>query len=227
MEFSISRHSNGSMATCNFHDKEALTVAASCIISYPGSALITPLTYSQEKLLGTQLPGFATFAPGRNILLETVLFPSGSLQNKIRISPHFPGEIVEFELDDNSLFIQASNFLACTNGITLTPQFHDFFDSQEFFPTLRASGKGLVLVAAYGSLSPSEIAESAVMSIHSLVCWDDQINIQGYFPPKKIFPIASVGQSAVIISGKGNFWTQSANLEKLILMHRQELIYEK
>ncbi|WP_440007145.1 TIGR00266 family protein [Halomicrococcus sp. SG-WS-1] len=131
----------------------------------------------------------------------------------LTLAPALPGDIVQYELRDESLFVQSSSFLAAETGVDLDTKFggsRSFFGGEGLF-LLELSGRGLTFLSSYGAISVVSLdpGERHVVDTGHVVAFEDTVD----FSVERVGGLKSTlfsGEGLVCeFEGPGNIWTQS------------------
>ncbi|TDT43911.1 uncharacterized protein (TIGR00266 family) [Halospina denitrificans] len=126
------------------------------------------------------------------------------------------GDMMEFELDDESLLVQGGSFVACGQGVgvDLGWQGARTLLSGENMFWVRLSGAGKVIVNAFGAIYPIEVEGEYVVDTRHIVAFDDSLDFRIGRASKSWWHSFLGGEGLVCrFRGKGRVWCQSHNPE--------------
>jgi uncharacterized protein (TIGR00266 family) len=143
-----------------------------------------------------------------------------SSRAEVLLAPVMPGDVTAVPLDGKSVYIQAGAFLASAGNIQITTHFvgmKGFFSSEGMF-FLKASGRGIVFVSAFGALLERHIEPESPYSVDAghLVLVEEGLkwNIRA---AGGIKALALSGEILVSnLSGKGMILMQTRNLQGFV-----------
>jgi len=124
---------------------------------------------------GGVLAGLGRMLAGEKFFFQTISANRGS--GSVLISPSFPGDIIDIELDNTyDLIVQKDGFLAATEGININTKMQNLMQglfSGEGFFTLKLSGTGIAFINSYGSIHAINLDEGQtyVVDNQHLVAW--------------------------------------------------------
>ncbi|MCU0565560.1 MAG: TIGR00266 family protein [Oculatellaceae cyanobacterium Prado106] len=125
---------------------------------------------------GGILGGLKRMLAGESLFIST--FRSGREAAEIYLAPKLMGDILPYTLDGKELVIQSTGYLACTSGVDIELGFQGFksiFSGESIF-WLTASGQGLVLLSAFGSIYEIEVDGEYVVDTGNIVAFEKTLN---------------------------------------------------
>ena len=157
----------------------------------------------------------AAFFGGESFWMN--IFSTRNGKGEVKLAPTLPGDIIEEELDNNTLFVQSTGFLAADALIDIDTKFQGlrgFFSGESLF-FLKLSGKGKVLLSSYGGIEKRAVNGTFIVDTGHIVAFDETLNYQiQKFGTWKSFLIGGEGLVAKF-SGHGHVWIQSRNVPLL------------
>jgi uncharacterized protein (TIGR00266 family) len=136
-------------------------------------------TMSSNASINTKLRGgFSRILVGESLFINE--FCSRNGDSEIGIAPGAPGEIVYRKMGGETLFLQSSSFLACSEGVVLETQwqgvFKGFFSGAGLF-LIKVSGEGDLWFNSYGSVIEIENPSANFMvDNHHIVGFTEGLN---------------------------------------------------
>ncbi len=135
----------------------------------------------------------------------------------VSLSPSCPGTVLHRRLNDESLYLTAGSFLACTPGLQLKTRFGGlkaFFSGEGAF-FIEMAGTGDVFFNSYGAIVERDIEGAFTVDTGHLVAWEPTLNyrIGGMGGLKQTL---FSGEGLVMkFSGQGKIYLQTRQLGTL------------
>lgn len=137
-------------------------------------------------------------------------------QGEVLLAPSLCGDMAVLDVNDRSWFIQSSSYVAGHQTIDLNTKvggFKTFFAGEGIF-VLKATGRGQVIVGAFGALERIDLDGELIIDTGHLVAWEDS--------PGLTYKVTKAGSGwiAAFLSGeglvckfqgKGTIWIQTRN----------------
>jgi uncharacterized protein (TIGR00266 family) len=161
--------------------------------------------------------GFQRFLSGESLFINEFSAKNGDAE--IQIAPASPGDIDHVYLDNESIFLQNSAFVASGSQIDVQSKWQGFtrgFFSGENFFLIKCSGKGDVWFNSYGGIIPIEVNGSYVVDTGHIVAFTEGLeysisSVGGY---KSLF---FSGEGLVCrFTGTGRVWIQTRKLQPFL-----------
>ena len=161
--------------------------------------------------------GFKRFLSGESLFINEFTAKNGNAE--IQIAPASPGDIDHVYLDNESIFLQNSAFVASGSEIDVQTKWQGFtkgFFSGENFFLIKCTGKGDVWFNSYGGIIPIDVDGSYVVDTGHIVAFTEGLDysistVGGY---KSLF---FSGEGLVCrFSGKGRVWIQTRKLQPFL-----------
>jgi uncharacterized protein (TIGR00266 family) len=161
--------------------------------------------------------GFSRFLSGESLFINEFSAPQGGGQ--IQIAPAAPGDIEHVYLNDETLYIQNTAFVAASDGILMESKWQGFtkgFFSGENFFLIKCSGKGDLWFNSYGGIIEIDVEDGYVVDTGHIVAFTSELNynitkVGGY---KSLF---FSGEGLVCrFTGKGKVWIQTRKIQPFI-----------
>lgn len=161
--------------------------------------------------------GFSRFLSGESLFINEFSAQKGGGQ--IQIAPAAPGDIEHVFLNEETLYIQNTAFVAASEGIKMESKWQGFtkgFFSGENFFLIKCSGKGDLWFNSYGGIIEIEVEEGYVVDTGHIVAFTSELNynitkVGGY---KSLF---FSGEGLVCrFTGKGKVWIQTRKIQPFI-----------
>lgn len=161
--------------------------------------------------------GFNRFLSGESLFINEFTAKKGNAE--IQIAPASPGDIDHVYLDNESIFLQNSAFVASGSEIEVQSKWQGFtkgFFSGEKFFLIKCTGKGDVWFNSYGGIISIDVNGSYVVDTGHIVAFTEGLNysissVGGY---KSLF---FSGEGLVCrFSGTGRVWIQTRKLQPFL-----------
>jgi uncharacterized protein (TIGR00266 family) len=155
---------------------------------------------------------------GESFFLNT--FTADGPGAEVSFAPALPGDVVEWHLDEQTVFLQSGAYLASAMSINIDSKWggaKTFFSSEGLF-MLKVSGSGSVLVSSFGAIEAMDLAEGQQYTLDTghLVAWSEGIR----YEVKKVGNWKSTmlsGEGIVVqLTGPGRIYLQTRNPESLL-----------
>ena len=161
--------------------------------------------------------GFQRFLSGESLFINEFTAKNGDAE--IQIAPASPGDIDHVYLENESIYLQNSAFVASGSQIDVQSKWQGFtrgFFSGENFFLIKCTGKGDVWFNSYGGIIPIEVNGSYVVDTGHIVAFTEGLDysissVGGY---KSLF---FSGEGLVCrFSGTGGVWIQTRKLQPFL-----------
>lgn len=161
--------------------------------------------------------GFSRFLQGESLFINEFTAKNGNGQ--IQIAPACPGDIEHVYLDNQTVYLQNTAFLASTEGVNVESKWQGFtkgFFSGESFFLIRCSGVGNLWFNSYGGIIEIDVEDGYVVDTGHIVAFTEGLEysisrVGGY---KSLF---FSGEGLVCrFSGKGKVWIQTRKIQPFI-----------
>ena len=144
---------------------------------------------------------------------------------EVKLAPTLPGDIVQVELSNQTVFVQSTGFLASDPAIEMDTKFQGlkgFFSGESLF-FLRLSGSGPLLISSYGGIDVMEVNGTFIVDTGHIVAFEDSLTYEiTKFGGWKSFFFGGEGLVARF-KGRGRVWVQSRNVPGLGAWFRENL----
>jgi len=161
--------------------------------------------------------GFSRFLSGESLFINEFTAKNGDAQ--IQIAPACPGDIDHVYLDNETIYLQNTAFVAATDGVAVESKWQGltkgFFSGESFF-LIRCSGQGDLWFNSYGGIIQIDVEDGYVVDTGHIVAFTDGLTysvsrVGGY---KSLF---FSGEGFVCrFSGKGKVWIQTRKIQPFV-----------
>jgi len=157
--------------------------------------------------------GFSRFLGGESIFINEFTAQNGSAD--IQIAPACPGDVEHIYLENQTIYLQNTAFLASADSINVESKWQGFmkgFFSGESFFLIKCSGVGDLWFNSYGGIIPIDVEDGYVIDTGHIVAFTDGLTYEisrvgGY---KSLF---FSGEGLVCrFSGQGRVWIQTRKI---------------
>ncbi|WP_281194242.1 TIGR00266 family protein [Halorubrum sp. F4] len=190
------------------------------VVAEPGAMVGHSETVSMET--GTSRGGLLSSAKsllgGESAFANEFTAEGG--RGTVTFAPPSPGDVMDHELRDGTLYSTDGAFLAATAGIDIDSEFGGLKSmlAEASLTPLALKGTGTVFIDAYGGLEKLELeaGESYVLDNEHLVAWDDEID----YSIERVGNLKSTllgGEGLVFeFTGPGTAWYQTRDMDALV-----------
>jgi uncharacterized protein (TIGR00266 family) len=175
-------------------------------------ATMTPNLKMSTKARG----GLSRLLTGESIFINEFTAEHGPGQ--IEIAPAAPGDLTHFYLDQESIYLQSSAFLASSTGVNVDSNFQGmrgFFSGEGLF-LARCHGIGDLWFNTYGGLIKREVDGEYIVDTGHMVAFTEGLDykVESIGGLKSFF---LSGEGLVCrFSGRGTVWIQTRNLSPFL-----------
>lgn len=165
MEHSISCNPDYSMLTVTIPAGKTLKAEASAMAAMDSNIKM------KTKLKG----GFGRFLSGESLFINE--FTAEGSSGKIMISPGSPGDIKHFSINNNTIFLQNSGYVASTPDVTLDTKFQGlkgFFSGESLF-FIKCSGQGEIWFNSFGAILEIDVTGEYVVDTGYIVGFEETL----------------------------------------------------
>jgi uncharacterized protein (TIGR00266 family) len=155
---------------------------------------------------------------GQSFFMNT--FTANEPGAQIAFAPALPGDIVEWNLTGQTVFLASGSYLASSTSINVDSKWggaKTFFSSQGLF-MLKVSGQGTLLVASYGAIQAVDLAEGQQYTVDTghMVGWSESIRYEvRKFGGWKSTVLGGEG-FVVVLTGPGRIYLQTRSPEDFL-----------
>lgn len=184
------------------------TIPANETLKVEASAMATMDTHlvMKTKFRG----GLGRFVTGESLFLNEFTAQNGPAE--IGIAPGSPGDLRHLYLNDETVFLQNSAYVASTDGVEIATKWQGltrgFFSGESFF-LIRAQGRGDLFFSSYGGIVEIDVTDDDVVDTGNIVAFTDglEYSITKMGSYKSLF---FSGEGLVCrFRGRGKVWIQT------------------
>jgi uncharacterized protein (TIGR00266 family) len=161
--------------------------------------------------------GFSRFLTGESLFINEFSAKNGN--GDIQIAPACPGDVEHIYLQNETIFLQNTAFLASSETIKAETKFQGltrgFFSGESFF-LIKCSGEGDLWFNSFGGIITIDVEDGYVVDTGHIVAFTDGLTYEisrvgGY---KSLF---FSGEGLVCkFSGKGKIWIQTRKISPFV-----------
>lgn len=207
LKFQISGQPDYAFVTVEIPAGQTLKVEASAMATMDTHLVM------KTKLRG----GLGRFVTGESIFINEFTADGGP--GEIGIAPGAPGDLRHLYLNDQTIYLQNSGFVACTPGVTVESKWQGllkgFFSGESLF-LIRCQGRGDLWFSSYGGIIELDVVDGQyVVDTGNIVAFTDGLTYEvtkvgGY---KSLF---FSGEGFVCrFKGTGRIWVQTRKVGAL------------
>jgi uncharacterized protein (TIGR00266 family) len=213
MQTSIGNKPSFASATVRLDPGESVKAEAGVMVAMgPGVEIATGTQGGLLKGLRRSVLG------GESFFMNT--FTAGSSGGEVVFAPSLPGDIVEWQLSGQTVFLQSGSYLASGGDIDVDSKWGGAktFFSSEGLMMLKCHGHGALLVSSYGAIDTVDLAPGQRYTVDTghMVGWSEQVQYQ----VRKVGGWKSTflsGEGLVVdLTGPGRIYLQTRSPEALL-----------
>jgi uncharacterized protein (TIGR00266 family) len=212
MESEILYQPSYSLARVRLNAGEAITAEAGAMVSMSEGITI------QTEVKGGLLAGLKrSFLGGESFFLNTF---KATAPGEITLAPPLPGDIVHFQLNSETIFVQSSSYIASSPDISVDTKWagaKGFFAKEGLF-LLKIKGTGDLFLSSYGAIHEIKLkaGESYTIDNGHMVAFDESVN----YKVKRVGGLKSTlfsGEALVCTyTGQGRVFMQTRSEEAFL-----------
>lgn len=204
-------HRPGNTAACiHLAENEVCTTESGAMIAMSGNMAIETTTHKKGK--GSVLKAIKRAFGGESIFMNH-FHPQGG-NGELWLGTALAGDMMVHELDNETLIVQGSSFMACEQGVDLDTGWQGFKSilSGESVFWLHISGQGKVVLSSFGAIYPIAVNGEYIVDTGHIVAFDETLDFTITKAGKSWLHSMLGGEGMVCkFHGKGTVWCQSHN----------------
>jgi uncharacterized protein (TIGR00266 family) len=207
LKFSVHGQPDYAFVTVQIPANQTLKVEASAMATMDTNLVM------KTRLRG----GLSRFVTGESIFINEFTAQGGP--GEIGIAPGAPGDLRHVYLDDQTIYLQNSAYVASTPGVAVESKWQGllkgFFSGESLF-LIRCQGTGDLWFSSYGGIIEIDVSGEYVVDTGNIVAFTDGLSynvtkVGGY---KSLF---FSGEGFVCrFSGQGRVWIQTRKVGPLV-----------
>ncbi|MCH2206023.1 MAG: TIGR00266 family protein [Lentisphaerales bacterium] len=210
MEVEILHGPGSSAARVALGSGETLTSEGGAMVSMSGDMRITTTTMKRNQ--GGILKAMKRMLSGESFFLNH--FSPGYDGGEVILATTLPGDMMTYELDNESLIVQGGSFVACEEHIDVDMSWQGFksilADDSMFWLNLKGSGK--TIINSFGAIYPVEVDGEYIVDTGHIVAFNETLNFELTKAGGSWITAIMGGEGLVCrFKGQGTVWCQSHN----------------
>ncbi len=191
---------------------ETFTAEGGAMIAMSGDMNLVTSVNKNEKSKGRKLlKGLARTLGGEGLFLNH--FTAGVNGGDVFLAPSLPGDLAVIELDGSrAVKVQNGSFMAYENGVNMNISWEGFKNvfSGENMIWLEMSGRGKVLINAFGMIYPVKVDGEYIVDTGNIAAFDETLEFKISKAGKSLFSSIMGGEGLVCrFKGRGTVWCQT------------------
>ncbi len=227
MEFKIENQPVFTTLTIKLRQTESVKAEAGAMVS------MSPTIDLKAKKAGKGVLGTIKASIGGESFFSS-LFTAQEGAGEVVLAPATPGDIIQFDLQEQTVYAQSGAYLAGTDAVELSTKgsLKAMISGEGLF-LQKLSGSGTVFLSSYGSINTIDLkpGEHYIVDTGHMLAFEESITYKIKKASKGLFSTLASGEGLVCnFEGPGKLWTQSRNLsgfasliQKLIQPKRKEV----
>jgi uncharacterized protein (TIGR00266 family) len=211
MQIEIQYNPAHSLATVHLHPNESIRAESGAMVSMSDGINVT--TTASHKAGGGFFGGLKRVFGGESFFQN--LYTAGPSGGQVNFAPALCGSMVVHELSgQEELLIQGSSYVAAPDSVALDTKWQGFkgIVSGESFFFLKASGRGPVLMNAFGAIEKREVNGEIIVDTGHLVAFTSGLSYTIDKAANGWIQSFLSGEGFVLrVRGRGTLWLQSRN----------------
>jgi uncharacterized protein (TIGR00266 family) len=207
MKFSVQGQPDYAFVTVQIPANQTLKVEASAMATMDTNLVM------KTRLRG----GLSRFVTGESIFINEFTAQGGP--GEIGIAPGAPGDLRHVYLQDQTIYLQNSAYLASGSGVAVESKWQGlmkgFFSGESLF-LIRCQGQGDLWFSSYGGIIEIDVTDEYVVDTGNIVAFTDglQYNVTKVGGYKSLF---FSGEGFVCrFAGQGRVWIQTRKVGPLV-----------
>jgi uncharacterized protein (TIGR00266 family) len=211
MQFDVQYRPAHSLAVVHLGAGETVRAEASAMISMTTNIRVETTGPLGRK--GGLLRGLKTAMLGGETFF-TNTFQAVEGPGHVTLAPSLTGDMIVHELREDELFIQGSSYVAAPDSVQLDTRwqgFRGFFSGETLF-FLHATGRGPVLLNAFGAIETIDLDGELIVDTGHLVAFGGGVDYEVATASRGLIASFLSGEGLVLrLRGRGRLYVQSRN----------------
>lgn len=187
---------------------ESCTAEAGAMIAMSGDLNVSTTTHKRES--GGLLKAAKRLLAGESFFLNH--FTASAEDGELWLATTLPGDMMTYDLDDETLVVQAGSYVASTEGIEVDVGWQGFksmFSGESLF-WLKLNGSGTVVLSSFGAIYPLEVDGELIVDTGHIVAFNESMDFSLSKAGKSWMSSILGGEGLVCkFQGTGTVWAQS------------------
>ena len=210
MEVELVHGPGSSAAKVSLASGETLTSEGGSMISMSGDMRITTTTMKRNQ--GGIMKAMKRMLSGESFFLNH--YTPGHDGGEVILATTLPGDMMCYDLDNESLIVQGGSFVACEEHVDIDMSWQGFksflADDSLFWLNLKGSGK--TIINSFGAIYPVEVDGEYIVDTGHIVAFNETLNFELTKAGGSWITAIMGGEGLVCrFKGQGTVWCQSHN----------------
>ncbi len=211
MEVELLHRPGAAAARLTLAPGENVTAEAGAMISMSGDMSIETTTHKRGK--GGVLKAMKRMLAGESFFLNH--YTAAANGGEVLLATSLPGDMMVYDLQDETLIVQAGSFVASEPGVQMDMGWQGFkslFSGESMF-WLHLSGRGKVVLSSFGMIYPVDMSQvETIVDTGHIVAFQETLNFNVTKAGKSWLSSFLGGEGLVCrFTGQGTVWCQSHN----------------
>lgn len=210
MHVEFSHQPGNTAARIQLAQGESCTSESGAMIAMSGNMDITTSTH--KKGSGSVMKAVKRLLSGESLFLNHFEPRSGT--GEIWLGSTLAGDMMEYQLNNESLIVQSGSFLACESGVEIDLGWQGFKSllSGESVFWLNLKGQGKVVLSSFGAIYPVQVNGEYIVDTGHIVAFNETLDFTLTKAGKSWINSLLGGEGLVCkFKGRGTVWCQSHN----------------
>lgn len=189
---------------------ETCTAESGAMIAMSGNVDVTTTTHKKNS--GSLFKALKRMVSGESLFLNH--FESRGQAGEVWFGSSLAGDMMEYDLEDESLIVQGGSFVACEQQVDMDLGWQGFKSilSGESVFWLHMKGNGKVILNSFGAIYPVEVDGEYIVDTGHIVAFNETLDFTITKAGKSWLHSFLGGEGLVCkFHGKGTVWCQSHN----------------
>lgn len=190
--------------------RETITAEAGSMIAMSGDTTIQ--TVARQRAGGSLLGSAKRLLGGESFFLNQ--FTAGANGGEVLLATTLAGDMMEYELRNETLIVQGGSWVASEPGITVDVGFQGFkslFAGEGLF-WLQLKGSGKTILSSFGAIYPIAVDGETIVDSGHIVAFNDTLEFSLTKAGGSWLSSFLAGEGFVCrFRGRGTVWCQSHN----------------
>lgn len=210
MQIEFMHQPGNTAARVELNPGETLTAEGGAMIAMSGHLGVSTTTHKKGK--GGLLKAAKRLLAGESLFLNH--FSADTKGGEVWLGTPLAGDMMHYELDRETLIVEAGSFLACAHQVEIDMGWQGFKNllSGESLFWLKLSGSGAVILNAFGAIYPVEVDGEYIVDTGHIVAFNESLEFSLTKAGKSWLSSMLGGEGLVCkFRGRGTVWCQSHN----------------
>ncbi|MDE1463725.1 TIGR00266 family protein [Spartinivicinus poritis] len=210
MNIQLLHRPGNTAAKVTLNPAEICTAESGAMIAMSNNIQITTTTHKRGK--GSIIKAVKRMVAGESLFINH--FEAQKTPGEVWFGTALAGDLEVMQLDNETLIVQGSSFLACEHNIEIDLGWQGFksvFSGERVF-WVHLQGTGKVIVSSFGAIYPIQVDGEYIVDTGHIVAFNETLNFTITKAGKSWLHSFLGGEGLVCkFHGKGTVWCQSHN----------------